>query len=166
MPCSGVWWTAWVFPSLQIRVFWEFTYASSVMYSSWGSTSPSCTFFSIQLQNGILCGASTGLKACTTLTLHGRNFINLVALKAEPTDTSVSCDNRLRDFRKLIFNRARMSSSFLCVSTVFLWCRVLSSTDPVVSHFLISLHTQGVNQGICGWIFPCTWRKFFFVCMF
>jgi hypothetical protein len=36
------------------------------MNSSWGFTSPLCTFFSIQLQNWILCGASTDLNSPTT----------------------------------------------------------------------------------------------------
>jgi hypothetical protein len=60
--------------------------------------SPSCTFFSIQLQNEILCEAPTSLSSCTTLTLYGQNFINFAALEAQPTDRPISCDNRLRDF--------------------------------------------------------------------
>jgi hypothetical protein len=113
----------------------KWKYALLVMNSSQGSTSPSCTFFSIQLQNWILCRASVGLSSCTTVTLCWQNFINLVALEAEPTGIPVSCDNRFRDFWGLICNRARMSLSFSSVSTVFLRCYALSSTDPVIRHF-------------------------------
>jgi hypothetical protein len=48
--------------------------------------------------NRILCGASTGLSSYTTLTPYGQNFINLVALEAEPTGTLVSCDYPVKDF--------------------------------------------------------------------
>jgi hypothetical protein len=100
------------------------------MNSSWGSTSPTCTFFSSQLQNRILCEAPIGLSSCTTLTLYGWNFINLFAFKAEPTDISTSCDNHLRDFSGLICKCAQMHPSFSSVSTVFLQCHVFIKHWP------------------------------------
>jgi hypothetical protein len=50
-----------------------------------------------------------------------------------------------------------MSSSFSSVSTVFLRYIVLSSTDPVVCHFLISLDMQDfLGKGELG----CLWMNF------
>jgi hypothetical protein len=46
-----------------------------------------------------------------------------------------------------------MSSSFSSVNTVFLKCRVLSTSNPVVYHFLIRLDTQDfVGTGESGYL--------------
>jgi hypothetical protein len=44
--------------------------------------------------------------SCTTVILYGRNLINFVAVKADPSETAVSCTKRLNDFRGLTCSHA------------------------------------------------------------
>ncbi|PNF28127.1 hypothetical protein B7P43_G11874, partial [Cryptotermes secundus] len=49
--------------------------------------------------------------SCTTVTLYGRNLINFVAVRADPSETPVSCAKRLNDFRGLIYEASLEFSS-------------------------------------------------------
>jgi hypothetical protein len=56
-------------------------------------------------------------------------LINFVGVKADPSETPVSCAKRLNDYRGLICSRASISRTFSSVST---WAR----------HFFTSLDTH------------------------
>jgi hypothetical protein len=71
---------------------------------------------------------------------YGQNLINFVAMKADPSETPVSCAERLNDFRGLICSRASISRTFSSDST---WAR----------HFFTSLDTHDfVETGESGYL--------------
>jgi hypothetical protein len=102
------------------------------------------------LQNLIICGTSIGLSSYKTVSLNECNFINRAVLETEPTDTSFTSDHNLRDFWWLIWNHTWMSSKFHISEYYFLWCHILSSTDPTVHNFFNKFRHERFLRIACG----------------
>jgi hypothetical protein len=93
------------------------------------------------------------VSANAQLILYGRNLINFVAVKADPSETPVSCAQRLNDFRGPTFSRARISRTFSSVITFLFDCLFMSQTEPVACHSFTSLHTHDfVGTGEVGYV--------------
>jgi hypothetical protein len=76
-----------------------------------------------------------------------------VAVKADPSETPVSCAKRLNDFRGLICSRASISRTFSSVSTILFDCFFMSQTEPLARHFFTSLESHDfVGTGESGYL--------------
>jgi hypothetical protein len=74
--------------------------------------------------------------------LYGRNLINFVAVKVDPSETPVSCAKLLNDFRGLIFSPASVSRTFSSVSTTLFDCFFMSHTERLARHFFTCWDTH------------------------
>jgi hypothetical protein len=76
-----------------------------------------------------------------------RNILNCdfnvknMAVKADPSETPVSCAKHLNDFRGVICSRASVYQNFSSVSTILFDCFFMSHTEPVAHQFFTSLDT-------------------------
>jgi hypothetical protein len=120
------------------------------------------------LQKPILAAKSGCFSLCTTAILYWRNLINFVVVKADPSETPVSCAKRLNDFRGLTCSR-EYPEPFLHLahfSSIASSCHKLNPWPVTFSQAYIHMTLwELVRLDIYDEIFEHTFCKFFSLCV-